>query len=153
MNTEKADFIKKKFIPLLQQLQTDTKGKWGLMNAQQMVEHFSWLTRMASGKTVMERVTPEEHLPRLREFILSEKLFKENTKNPLMTDEPSALRNASMKAAIDELQEELNYFFQVFEANPQLITSNPFFGDLDYAQNIHLMHKHVMHHLKQFDLV
>ena len=41
MNSEKTNFLKHQFIPLLRQLQANTKGRWGVMNAQQVVEHFS----------------------------------------------------------------------------------------------------------------
>ena len=37
MNETKIKFIKNDFTDLLQQLQPEQKGKWGLMNAHQMV--------------------------------------------------------------------------------------------------------------------
>ena len=33
------------------------------------------------------------------------------------------------------------------------ITTNPIFGDLDFAANVQLLHKHALHHLRQFGLV
>jgi len=98
-------------------------------------------------------VNSGERLEKSREFLMTEKQFKENTKNPLIPETPFPLRKANMNAAIEKLQEELDYFFQVFENNPSLKTSNPIFGELDYAMNVQLLHKHALHHLRQFGLV
>jgi hypothetical protein len=59
----------------------------------------------------------------------------------------------SMQAAIDKLQLELNYLAEAFQKDPDLTTRNPFFGDLDFAGNVQLLHKHARHHLKQFGLI
>lgn len=153
MDVEKLDFLRNKFVQVLQNLQPDAKGKWGVLNGQQMVEHFSDALRNASGKLHLPRVTPDEHLPKMREFLLSEKPFKENTKNPLMGEQPPPAKHAAMQDSINELQQELNDFFTAFESNPALITGNAFFGELNYEQNVHLLHKHAQHHLKQFGLI
>ena len=55
-----------------------------------------------------------------------------------------------MQGAIGALQLELIYFFEAFEKNPALITRNPFFGDLNFEQNVQLLYKHALHHLRQF---
>jgi len=151
MNAEKAGFLKSGFTRLLKQMPSDTKGKWGRMTFQQMVEHFSDSVRIASGKTNhKDIITPEENLQRLRDFILSEKPFRENTPNPLLPVVPPPVRNPSAREAIAELQQEINYFFAVFEENSMGVTRNPFFGDLNFEQNIHLLYKHAQHHLRQF---
>jgi len=153
MNEEKKKFLQQDFILLLKKLDADTKGKWGVMNAQQMVEHFVDTVKNASGKLILPVVNTGERLEKLREFLMTEKQFKENTKNPLIGDAPFPLRKANINAAIEKLREELNYFFQVFENSPGLKTSNPIFGELDYAMNVQLLHKHALHHLRLFGLV
>ena len=55
--------------------------------------------------------------------------------------------------ADQKLQQELTYFFETFNNNPLLQTSNPFFGDLTYQQNVQLLYKHSRHHLTQFGLL
>jgi hypothetical protein len=42
------------------------------------------------------------------------------------------------------------YFFEVFEKDTALVTRNPFFGDLNFEQNVQLLYKHSLHHLRQF---
>ncbi len=99
-----------------------------------MIEHFSGdAIRNANGRLKIDTiVTPPEKLQRMREFMMSDKPFKENTKNPLLGEEPVPLRYKTIQAAIGALQQELIYFFEAFEKDHQFITRNPFFGDLDF---------------------
>lgn len=147
----KLAFLQEQFVPLLQQIPSDTLPHWGKMTLQQMTEHFSDYVRIASGKTaVRELVTPAEQLPRMQAFLQSDKPFKENTPNPLMPEVPAPVRHKTIQAAFTELQEELNDFTARFEANPHLVTLNPFFGELNYQMNTQLLYKHAAHHLRQF---
>jgi hypothetical protein len=152
MSLVKEDFLRTKLVTYLQQLDPQTPARWGKMNVQQMIEHFAGdAVRNASGRLKIEQMlTPAGHLPRMKEFLLSEKPFKENTKNPLMSEEPAPLRYKTVQAAIGALQQELIYFFEAFEKDPRLITRNPFFGDLNFDENVQLLYKHALHHLKQF---
>ena len=154
MSAEKTDFLKNRFIPLLKQIPSDTPPSWGKMTFQQMIEHFTDYTRIASGKIPFaDIITPSEHLERSRNFLMSDKPFRENTPNPLMPEVPAPVKNPSVELAIKELKKELDYFFDVFEKNKLQVTRNPFFGDLTYEQNIQLLHKHALHHLKQFGVM
>ena len=152
MNFEKENFLRTKFIFLLQKLNTDTPPLWGRMNVQQMIEHFTDVMMVASGKIKLPVATPPDRLPKLREFMMSEKPFKENTKSPVLGEEPAPLKKRTKEAAIGKLQEEIIYFFEAFEKSPALTTSNPVFGELDFEMNIQLLHKHALHHLKQFGI-
>lgn len=151
MNVQKEEFLKHKLVLLLRQLPSDTPPHWGKMTVQQMIEHFSDAVRIASGKTVhADVITPEDRLEKMRDFVLSEMPFKENTANPLLPEVPAPVKNLSVTEAIKELQNEIAYFFSFFEKNELAVTRNPFFGDLNYEENVHLLHKHARHHLKQF---
>jgi len=153
MSAEKEEFLKHKLVSLLRQIPSDTPPLWGKMSLQQMIEHFADSVRIASGKTVYtDFVVPEEQLSKFRAFMLSDKPFKENTVNPLMSEVPAPVKNRSAEEALQELQEETNYFFSVFEQNKWQTTRNPFFGDLNFEENVHLLHKHALHHLKQFGI-
>ena len=149
----KENFLKNDFIPLLGKLHADEKGKWGIMTAQQMVEHFADAVKNASGKLILPLLNEGEILQKSREFLMSEKPFKENTDNPLIPKEGIPNRQPDLQSAVNKLQKELEYFFEVFKKNPDLKTGNAFFGQLDYNMNIQLLHKHAMHHLRQFGLV
>lgn len=153
MNEDKVNFLKNDFIFLLKHLAPDARGSWGVMSGQQMVEHFVDVVRNASGKLKLPMVHEGEKLAKAREFMLSDQPFRENIKNPFISETPPATKKATMQGAIEKLQQELNHFFDVFEKNPSLKTQNAFFGDLDFNDNIHLLHKHAWHHLRQFGLV
>lgn len=149
----KERFLQKEFVPLLSQIPSDTLPAWGKMTLQQMVEHFSDSVRIASGKMEQKEIlTPAGNVPKMQDFLASDKPFRENTLNPLLPEVPVPVRNKSIELAIAELQEELDYFFKVFEKNPHQLTRNSLFGDLNYQQNVQLLYKHAQHHLRQFGI-
>ena len=152
MSFEKENFLRTRLVRYMQQLDPATPPRWGKMNVQQMIEHYAGdAVRNASGRLKIDKIiTPPERLPSMREFMMSDKPFKENTKNPLLGEEPPPPRFNTVQAAIGALQQELIFFFEVFAKDPQLITRNPFFGDLNFEQNVQLLHKHAIHHLRQF---
>ncbi len=152
MSFEKENFLRTKFVSYLQKLDPATAPRWGKMSVQQMIEHFGGdAIRNANGRLKIDTIiTPPENLKRMREFLMSDKPFKENTINPLLGEEPAPLHYKTIQAAIGALQQELIYFFEVFEKDHGLITRNPFFGDLNFEQSVQLLHKHALHHLRQF---
>jgi hypothetical protein len=154
MSLEKENFLRTKLVSYLQRLDPDTPPRWGTMNAQQMIEHCGGdVIRTANGRSKIDTIiTPPENLQRMIDFLMSEKPFKENIKNPLLGEGPRPLRYKTVQAAIGALQQELIYFFEVFEKNPRLLTRNPFFGDLNFDQNVQLLYKHSLHHLRQFGI-
>lgn len=154
MNFEKENFLRTRFIRYLQQLDPATLPKWGKMDVQQMVEHFNIdAVRVASGKTKFaEILVSPAQLQKMQEFLVSDKPFKKELKNPLLAEEPASLRFNTVQAAIGSLHEELIYFFEVFEKDQGLTTRNPFYGDLNFEQNVQLLYKHALHHLRQFGI-
>ncbi len=153
MDQDKLNFISSEFIPLLNKLPADTLGKWGKMNGQQMVEHVAGFFKVSTGKIIFPLVTPAEHLPKFKEFLLSDKAFRENTKAPVLPEEPLPIRFATMQEAITQLDNEIKEFVLLFNNNDQLKTEHPVFGELNFDEWILLHYKHVTHHLKQFGLV
>lgn len=152
MSIEKENFLRTRLVPLLQQLPPETPARWGKMNVQQMIEHLGGdAFRTASGRLVFEKIlTAPEQLSKMRTFMMSEKPFKENTRNPLLGEEPQPTRYKTVQGALGALQQELICFFETFEKNPLHTTRNPFFGDLNFDENVQLLYKHSLHHLKQF---
>lgn len=151
MNTEqKLSFLENDFPKFLQTLDANAKGKWGVMNAQQMVEHMSYSLRDANGKSPKRILTSVEHLPKTRAFMLSDKPFRENTKNIELPETPIPVKHSSMQASIDEMEQEWKDFIKAFENNPSKTITNPFFGDLNFEEQVQLLHKHAMHHARQF---
>lgn len=150
MNIEKENFLRTKLITFLHQLKTEEPARWGKMNVRQMIEHMVEVMMVANGKIKLPIVTPPEKLGSLRDFMMSEKPFRENTRSPVLGEEPAPLKKHTKEAAIGKLQEELIYFFEVFEKNPGLKTTHPVFGELDFEMNVQILHKHALHHLRQY---
>ena len=152
MQNTKLTFLLEEFPRLLLTLKADAPGKWGVMNAQQMVEHFIEAVLVAAGKIAVPQLTPEEKLPSMKAFLFSDKPFQENTKNPLLKETPPAPRLADMEAAVSELQRAFEAFIDSYKADPSKEIINPFFGPLDFAGQQQLLHKHALHHLRQFGI-
>ena len=155
MDAEKFDFIKNQFVPLVKTLSADTAGNWGKMSGQQMVEHVAAFFNVSAEKIIFPLVTPEEHLPKFKEFLLSDKQFRENTKAPtsIIGEEAQPLRYAAMNEAIAKLEEAINNFILYFRDNPAKKTTHPVFGALNFEEWILLHYKHVTHHSRQFGLI
>lgn len=148
---QKLAFLQKDFPNHLEKIPADTRPSFGKMTLQQMVEHFSDSVRIASGKkNISEFITPAEHLEKMQAFMMSDKPFRENTPNPLMPETPAPVQHARIDDAINELRTEMGHFVSSFQGNADRVTRNPFFGDLSFEQNIQLLYKHALHHLKQF---
>ncbi len=153
MNTEKISLLKNELHQLISKLKGDEKGKWGKMNPQQMIEHVAAFFKVSTGKINFPLTTPAEHLPKYKEFLWSDKEFKENTKAPVLPEEPLPLHFSTIQLAIDDLKKSVNDFFEYFKDDPAKTTLHPAFGELNFDEWVQLHHKHVMHHLKQYSLM
>lgn len=155
MDQAKLKFITEEYIPLVKNLQPGAMGKWGKMNGQQMVEHVSLFFLVSTEKLRFELAVPEEHLPKYREFLYSDKQFRENTKAPtsVLGEETLPIRFASMEEAVDKLKKSVDGFVEFFKNNPDKKTLHPAFGELNFDEWVLLHYKHVTHHLRQFGLM
>jgi hypothetical protein len=149
----KISFLKNDLMAQLVTIPADRVPVWGKMNLQQMIEHLSRdAFRVASGKVIFPLMTPEEHILKMQEFLRSDKSFRENTVNKLLPEEPQPLVHQDMSAALDELQAEIDYFFEVYQQEPGKKVINPSFGEMDFELQVLLLHKHAIHHLRQFGM-
>lgn len=153
MNENKFDFLTHKLVPLVVNLPADAIGKWGKMNAQQMVEHVAGFFRVSTGKMHFPLITAVEHLPKYKEFLLSEKEFRENTKAPMLPEAPMPTQFATMLEAVTDLGNEVQEFADKFSSGEIITSQHPVFGDLNFEEWVLLHYKHVVHHAKQFGLM
>jgi oxepin-CoA hydrolase/3-oxo-5,6-dehydrosuberyl-CoA semialdehyde dehydrogenase len=130
-------------------------ANWGKMNFQQMIEHVADFFKVSTNKIQLPLVSNAEHLPKLREFLLSDKPFRENTKAPaaIIPDEPLPVRNETIEIATSKLEKQIQNFVTYFEQNKDAVTTHPVFGPLNFDEWILLHYKHVQHHCKQFGLI
>ena len=154
MIAEKKNFLKNECIPLLHKLIPGQQGKWGKMDAQQMVEHLRDICKLANGKMILPLLnTVPEKLEQARVFMMTEAPFKENTKVPVMPEEPRAHKYASLEEAIAKTETELQDVFTAYAAEPSKKLMHPMFGELNYQEQVHYLDKHLRHHMRQFGLV
>ncbi len=155
MQEEKINFLKEEMFVLLQKLHADTPAVWGKMNAQQALEHIADFFNVSTEKIIFDLVTPVEHLPKYREFLYSEKQFRENTRAPeaVLGEEPLPIRQNSFEASLSYLGKSVDNFFEYFGLNKDKKTMHPVFGLLSYTEWVLLHYKHVRHHLRQFGLL
>ncbi len=152
--TDKIQFLQSGLVPAIAGIAADRQPNWGKMNLQQMTEHMAREGfACASGKSPQQLVTPEEHVPKMQAFLMSDKQFRENTVNVLMAADPPPVIHPDMPAALSALQQEIDDFFEVFEQEPDKKLMNPFFGELNKEMWVQLLYKHAQHHLKQFGVV
>lgn len=150
---EKQQFFVAEYIPLVKKLNGNEKPLWGQLSAQGMIEHMTDSIGIAWGRVKEPMVTQAEHLEKAKSFAMSDKEFRPNTKNVLMPEAPAPLRHASIQDAATELENEVFLFLSYYDFNPGAAVRNPFYGELNYSEWLHLLHKHAKHHLKQFALL
>ena len=155
MDSQKIQFLSQDSFELLNQLENSSPPKWGVMNAQQMIEHLADFYNVSAEKISCKLYTSEEHLPAYKAFLLSDKAFRENTKAPveLLGEKPLPVRFSSLSKAKENLKMAVNDFAEYFNKDKERKTLHPVFGFLNFDEWVLLHYKHVQHHLKQFGLI
>ncbi len=148
----KLNFLKNEFVNMLATIDSNTQALFGKMNVHQMIEHMGYAFRQASGLVPLEATGDEETTQKMYRFMMSDKPFKDNTPNPYLPDEPAPTSSETVIESLDFLQKDIDHFFKVFEKDPDLRILNPFFGNLNFDEWTHLLHKHALHHLRQFGI-
>jgi hypothetical protein len=120
-----------------------------------MVEHVAGFFAVSAGQIKFDLVTPTEHLPKYKEFLLSDKEFRENTKAPtsVISEEVQLMRYANMPEALASLRQSITAFEGYFKDDKLKTTLHPVFGELNFEEWVLLHYKHVTHHLRQFGLM
>lgn len=150
----KEHFLRQEFPAALRTINPNNAPLFGKMNPQQMVEHMAEYIRLAYGNPVINQVFyTMESLEKMRHFLHSDKPFRENTPNPLLTEVPRAVVFPTYEAAIQDLEIAMSEFFNAFAENKELEVLNPFFGLLNVTWSMQLLVKHAQHHLRQFGIL
>lgn len=143
--------IIRSFPEQLKHIPADAPPVFGKMNPQQMAEHMAEYIRLGYGNPVVAETFYEpEAVEKLHAFLRSERSFKDNTPNPLMSETPKPVRFPDYAAAVEDVAAAVGELFDAFEEHPELKVKSPFFGVLDKELTFHLLAKHATHHLRQF---
>ncbi len=148
---EQKEYLLDQLVNDFRSLSQPANANWGKMNFNQMLEHLIEACKNASGDIVFDTFhTPEERLPAMQAFLMTDKLFKPETKNAMMGEEPAPVKNENTNALLDELQSQIHRFYERFQQDENLVARNPIFGDLNEELWTRLLYKHCIHHLHQF---
>lgn len=136
-------------------LTNEHSAKWGLMNAQQMVEHLSLVILGATGKWGREFKGDAERAVKTKanffavKYPFPKSVPVPNSKSPT----PPPLREATMEGSKNLLKSSLQKFLDHYKANPNDKVQHPYFGLMNFEEWVHFQTKHFEHHLMQFGLL
>jgi oxepin-CoA hydrolase/3-oxo-5,6-dehydrosuberyl-CoA semialdehyde dehydrogenase len=148
---EQKEYLLNQLVNDFRSLSQPANANWGKMNFNQMLEHLIDACKNGSGDIAFDTFhSPEERLPAMQAFLMTDKLFKPETKNAMMSEEPAPVKNENTNTLLDELQSQLNRFYERFNQDENLVVRNPIFGDLNEELWTRLLYKHCIHHLNQF---
>ncbi|AUC14099.1 hydroxymethylglutaryl-CoA reductase, degradative [Tenacibaculum sp. SZ-18] len=149
-----VDFSNEKNVrSKLQSLTINSEPIFGDMNAQQMIEHLSAVTKIPNGNWKVDIFVDDEKAARRKPFLNTENELQLGFKASFLSENPTPLKFNSIEEAINDLINQVNIFFEVFEKDPSRTITHPFFGDLDFEYWKKFQVKHFTHHFKQFGLV
>lgn len=149
-----VDFLDETFLrEKLQKLSKNATPIFGIMNAQQMIEHLSAITQIANGNWQVNAFVSDEKSARRKPFLDTENELEIGFKPNLLAEEPALEKFETIEEAIEDLITQVKIFVKVFEENPSKLVVHPFFGELDFEYWKKFQTKHFTHHFKQFELI
>ncbi len=146
----KQQFLQTELCQLLQTIPSGTAPAFGSMTLHQMIEHMAYSVQVAYGAIPVPAINTGEVQQKAYRWIMTDSTFKDNTPNPLLTPEILTVKTASINEAIINLQNSIDTFFTFYKNNTEQRVLNAFFGPLNFEEQVHLLHKHAWHHLRQF---
>ena len=138
--------------PIFKKLHKDSMPLWGSMCAQRMLEHLVDNLEMAMAKKNYSLSIPEDRIPRMQDFLWSEKPMAKNIK-VAFAPEKYTLRNGSFDEAKEELYATWKAYENHFKEHPKATSIHPFYGALNKNLWDRLIAKHFTHHFDQFGLL
>jgi hydroxymethylglutaryl-CoA reductase len=148
------DFFQTKIPAMIDAVKGDEPANWGLMNVHQMLEHLLFPLNFAITENPIILVTPEEKLPRQREFLVSKYGMPKNFKTPFLpADKTVPLIKQDVQESKQLLKETINEFLSVINKQDFTTKLHPVFGQLDKQGWLRFQYKHFSHHFMQFGLL
>ncbi len=145
---------RKELNKLLEALAETTAGSWGVMKAQNMIEHLAMIIEYSNGKRTIEQITTNEEANAIKQkMIYSDMEIPQGLKSPLLPEEAAPFRFSNVDEAKKNLIEQLDDFEMFFKNNPDAKPIQPRMGPLKHNEWIILHNKHLAHHFKQFGLI
>ncbi len=139
-------------LKTLENLSSESKPKWGKMNAQQMIEHLTVGFKMSTGKVSFPNEVNEELMDKMKLFLHSDKPMKKEISVAFASENPELIHE-ELDLAIDDFVIEWIDFEEYYEINSKATNPHPYYGNLNYEEWCLLHIKHLTHHFEQFGLL
>ncbi len=152
--TPAQQFLRVQAPAYIAQIHPGLERLWGKMSVQHMVEHCAGIFVLSTkpGHDLAPFIPPEYVTKRL-DWLRSDKPFRENTKAPILPDEPLPLRFANLEEAKEKFLQGMDRFFAFYTASPDQLVVHPVFGPLGVEDWEQFHYKHLQHHFRQFGLL
>ncbi len=148
------EFNKTVLVDKLGQLNENSKGTWGVMTPQHMVEHLERGLQSAVGKVALSISTPEERLEKFQDSLWNYIMMPKEYNNPnYESGVLKELSHGSLTEAKEALVKAYDEFELYYKENPDKKHVNSVFGELDKVHWDLLNRKHFHHHFAQFGLI
>ena len=142
---------KETLLQRLDQLNSESKAKFGILTPQHMVEHLTITLKLSAGRIPIPEFEPnEKQLARKQALLFTDIPFPQGIKAPGLPDTLLELRYPDLETAKAALIAGWDTYQLLFKENPTLQTLHPGFGLLNYEEWELFHAKHIDHHLGQF---
>jgi oxepin-CoA hydrolase/3-oxo-5,6-dehydrosuberyl-CoA semialdehyde dehydrogenase len=149
----RSTFFRHDLPRALAALHADARPGWGVMTAQQMMEHLQWGFEVSTGRVTLECTVPEAKRARLKPFLFDDTPMMHEFRNPALAAGLPPLRHASLAEARAALVAEVSRFLDHERSAPGAVHVHPVFGPITVEEWGRAHFKHAYHHLLQFDLI
>jgi len=139
----------------LNNLTEDSKPKWGSITPQRMIEHLEYTYRIASSEIQdFEIATPEKILEKVHASLYNYEKLPHQYDFPLaQRSQIEKTKHESLEIAKEKMLEGRQQYLDYFKENPEAITKNVVFGELNRYEWYLMERKHLNHHFEQFGLI
>jgi oxepin-CoA hydrolase/3-oxo-5,6-dehydrosuberyl-CoA semialdehyde dehydrogenase len=138
----------------LAKLSENSKGKWGIMTPQHMLEHLTDSFKSAVNEIKYDIDTAEEQIEKYQDSLYNYYPFPKNSKTPVLKDDVlNDLKNDNLAEAKKQFIEAYDAFELYYKENPEATANNAVFGELDKDLWDLINRKHLNHHFEQFNLI
>jgi hypothetical protein len=148
------EFLYEQFPQHLAALNADTEPLWGLMNAQQMVEHLLSVVSCSNGRFEAKPMADAERLAyRKMRFFEKDVPMPRNLRVETVPEKPNPLRYPDLETAKNQLLQQLERFDDYYIEHPGIMAMHPVLGPLTYNEWVENHARHFRHHFQQFGVI
>ncbi len=148
------EFLYEQFPELVDALNADTQPLWGLMNAQQMIEHLAGILSCSNGRFEAKPSADAERMAhRKMRYFEKDVPMPRNFRVDFVPETPRPVRYPDMETAKNHLLQQLERFDDYYVEHPDMTAMHPVLGILNYNEWVETHARHFRHHFQQFGIL